>query len=266
MRRLSEIWIYPVKSLPGFRVPMSKVMQKGLLYDRRWMLIDEQGRFITQREHPELALFQLSVEGMEVVLKHKNRSAPSIRFHLVAEKGKPLTATVWDDAVEVWEPSAEHSKWFSECLGMPCRLVFFPESNHRETDPDYASGELVSLADGFPFLIIGQKSLDDLNTRLAKKIDIRRFRPNFVFEGGEPYEEDNWRGFSIGKNKFAGVKRCARCTLTTVDPDTGIKGSEPLATLSKYRKSGNKIYFGQNVTAVNYEEIKEGDEITFNGV
>jgi uncharacterized protein len=263
MRTLSEIWIYPVKSLPGIRVSQAKVMRKGLQYDRRWMLIDEQGRFITQREHPEMALFQLSLEGMEVAVKHKNRSSPSIRFHLVAEKGKPVSATVWDDEVEVWEPSTEHSKWFSECLGMPCRLVFFPESNQRETDPDYASGELVSLADGFPFLIIGQKSLDDLNTRLAKKIDIRRFRPNFVFEGGEPYEEDNWRRFSIGKNQFEAVKPCARCTLTTVDPDTGMKGSEPLATLSRYRKSENKIYFGQNAIAVSYEEIKVRDEIIF---
>jgi uncharacterized protein YcbX len=262
VRTLSNIWIYPVKSLPGIRVMRAQVMQKGLQYDRRWMLIDEHGRFITQREHPQLALFQLSMQEDELEIKHKTSSSLAIRFKVIAENGVVASAAIWDDPVEVIEPSTAHSSWFSDCLGMPCRLVFFPEANFRQADPDYARGEPVSLADAFPFLIIGQKSLDDLNTRLPEPVTIRRFRPNFIFVGGEAYEEDQWKEFAIGKNKFRAVKRCSRCTLTTVDPETGIKGVEPLATLAKCRKEGNKIFFGQNAIAINYETIQEGDEIT----
>lgn len=259
---LSEIWIYPVKSLAGIRLQHAKVKQKGLLYDRRWMLVDETGRFLTQREHPEMSRFQLTIEREQLVVINQ-LSSESIVIELESTKpGESLPVQIWDDNVHAIEVSVAHSRWFSHQLKINCKLVFFPEANRREVDPEYAKkNEQVSLADGYPFLIIGQASLDALNQRLKSPVPMNRFRPNFVFTGGLPYEEDGWKKFTIGNNRFIGVKPCGRCVLTTVDQETGKKGSEPLATLATYRKQGNKINFGQNMLAIDYDEIQEGDEI-----
>jgi len=260
-KQLSEIWIYPVKSLAGIRLQQAAVLEKGLEHDRRFMLIDADNRFITQREHPELALFDTAISNGLLHIRHRVHQQ-AICFELLPTQNKMVTATIWSDTVTVSEIDAQVSRWFSELLNMSCRLVFFAEDNLRPVDKNYAlASEQVSLADGYPFLIIGQASLDDLNTRLIEPVGINRFRPNFVFTGGEPYEEDNWKNFSIGTSSFSGVKNCSRCVLTTVDPATGIKGVEPLQTLSSYRKKNGKIYFGQNVVAVNPEIVNVGDSI-----
>ena len=143
-----------------------------------------------------------------------------------------------------------------------CRLVYFPEVNQRPVDEKYRiENDQVSLADGYPYLIIGQSSLDDLNSKLTNPLPMNRFRPNFVFTGGKPFEEDNWRNFAIGKSRFAGVKPCGRCVLTTVNQETTERGTEPLATLATYRRTNNKIYFGQNLLALTCHDIYEGDTI-----
>jgi uncharacterized protein YcbX len=258
--RLREIWIYPIKSLGGIRMHHARVMPKGLQYDRRWMLIDEEGNFITQRVHSRMALFKLSYSTERFTI---NFGGDFIHLPFDA----PVTpvsiqATIWDDVVEVFEVAGEYSQWFSQRLGMNCRLVYFPESNQLLVDVKYRlNNDHVSLADGYPFLIIGQSSLDDLNSRLKDIVPMNRFRPNFVFTGGTPFEEDQWRIFNIGKNRFAGVKPCGRCGLTTVDQETAVKGIEPLATLSTFRKLNNKINFGQNLIALDCYDIDEGDEI-----
>ncbi|HNV27879.1 MAG TPA: MOSC domain-containing protein [Cyclobacteriaceae bacterium] len=259
---LSEIWIYPIKSLAGIRLQRSNVKQKGLVYDRRWMLVDEDGRFLTQREHPEMSQFQLTMDTEELTILNRV-SSQLIVLDLKDEKvGESLSTIVWDDEVEAIEVGHIYSQWFSDQLQIKCKLVFFPETHKRDIDPDYATmNEQVSLADGYPFLIIGQASLDDLNKRLKEPIPMNRFRPNFVFTGGEPFEEDRWKNFIIGSNRFIAVKPCSRCVLTTVDQRTGVKGTEPLATLATYRKYGSKINFGQNLLAIDYDEIQEGDEI-----
>jgi hypothetical protein len=257
---LTQIWIYPVKSLGGIRLKEAKVLPKGLQHDRRWMLISNDNRFMSQREQPILSLFKqkLVADGIEISF---NGTAIKIDFEKVVN-GRSFRATVWDDAVEVKEVSKAHSQWFSDLLKTSCKLVVFPEGNSRPVDTDYAkNAEQVSLADGFPFLIIGEASLEDLNSRLKEPVPMNRFRPNFVFSGGEPYEEEQWTTFTIGKSKFVGTKPCARCVLTTINQDTAEKGTEPLVTLSKYRRQGNKVLFGQNVLAINHYEIKEGDKI-----
>lgn len=262
---LSEIWIYPIKSLAGVRQAKAKVKQKGLEFDRRWMLVDEQGRFLTQREHPEMSLFHMTLTHETLtVISHTTQD--QVRLDLIGpEEGEFQPVVIWDDQVEAIEPDPRLSDWFSEHLKLRCRLVFFPESNRRDVDPDYANNrEQVSLADGYPFLIIGQPSLDDLNNRLTSPISMRRFRPNFVFTGGTPYEEDTWKNIRIGGSEFLGVKPCGRCVLTTVNPETGVKEKEPLATLSTYRKKGSKILFGQNLVGVVLNEVYEGDEIEIN--
>ncbi len=258
-RTLTEIWIYPVKSLGGIRLKQSQVMPKGLKFDRRWMLIDEQNRFMTQREIHKMALFKQSLEGDTIRITFEGHSI-SLTDDSISDA--PIESMIWEDGVVVNEVSKHHSEWFSDMMKIKCRLVSFPERNTRFVDETYATNqEQVSLADAFPFLIIGEASLADLNARLAEPVPMNRFRPNFVFSGDLPFEEDSWRNFSIGKNRFAVVKPCARCVLTTENQDTGEKGIEPLATLSKYRRDGNKVLFGQNVLAIDHDEVKEGDEI-----
>ena len=258
--RLKEIWIYPVKSLGGIRVRSSRVFEKGLMHDRRWMLVDSAGNFMTQRTHPGMALFKLSFGQDRITIRHYEHSI-TLSFN-PETKGVPIETKVFDNPVTVFEVSGVYNDWFSERMELTCKLVYFPEENSRPVDPDYAiNNAQVSLADAYPFLIIGEASLDDLNKRLKHPLPMNRFRPNLVFSGGDAFEEDSWRNFIIGKNRFVGVKPCGRCAITTVNQDTAETGSEPLATLATYRKRNGKVYFGQNVIAIDHKEIHEGDEI-----
>lgn len=247
----------------GIRMRSARVMEKGLQFDRRWMLVDENNTFMTQRSFPKLALIRLQHAHVpEKGFTVSNREN-SIFLPLTASGSTIIISKVWDDEVSTREVSADHSRWFSEQLGVPCTLVAFDEENSRPVDKRYATNnENVSLADAYPLLIIGRASLDDLNGRLKTPIPINRFRPNLIFTGGEAYEEDGWNKFAVGKNRFAGVKPCSRCITTTINQETGEKGLEPLATLSGYRKKENKVYFGQNVLAIDKNEIHEGDKIT----
>ncbi|MBL7740506.1 MAG: MOSC domain-containing protein [Chitinophagaceae bacterium] len=256
--KISEIWIYPVKSLGGIRMSYSRVFPKGLEYDRRWMLIEDTGKFMTQRMYPEMSLFKAKYHSGSFSIHYNNESI-QLPFTSIDSS---LTAQIWNDEVTVHEVSREHSVWFSERLKQECKLVSFPENNPRPVDRNYAvNNDQVSLADAYPLLIIGQSSLDDLNQRLTVPVPMNRFRPNIVFTDGEPYIEDGWKYFRAGKNRFAAVKPCSRCVLTTIDQESGAKGYEPLSTLSVYRMKDNKVYFGQNVIPLNYHEITEGDEI-----
>ncbi|MBT1702078.1 MOSC domain-containing protein [Chryseosolibacter indicus] len=267
---LSEIWIYPIKSLGGIKLNSAKVLEKGLALDRRWMLVDEYGTFLTQRVYSTMAFFKLSLDHDRITITYKNphqsTESPSLIIDTNAPAlGEVLKAKIWDDDIEVVEVDTKISEWFSSLLNFKCKLVNFPENKPRAVDARYkVNEENVSLADAYPFLIIGQASLDYLNDKLAEPLPMNRFRPNFVFDGGEPYEEDNWRHFSIGKNRFVAVKPCARCVLTTVNQDTAVKGPEPLATLAKYRKRDNKIYFGQNLVALDQGIVNVGDTIILN--
>jgi uncharacterized protein YcbX len=257
---LTEIWVYPIKSLGGVSVPSWQVQPKGLAYDRRWMLTDTAGRFLTQRVYPAMALFRLRIGTTGLVVTYKGESL-SVPFGLA--EGPDENVVIWDDTVVAREVSAAHSAWFSERLGMDCKLMFFPEENARPVDPRYkVNDEHVGLADAYPLLIIGQSSLDDLNTRLADPVPMDRFRPNLVFSGGDPFEEDTWREFTVGTNRFVGVKPCARCVLTTVNQETAERGAEPLRTLATYRKRDNKILFGQNLVSLDAQEISTGMPVT----
>ncbi len=260
---LSEIWIYPIKSLSGIPLTQGIVKRKGLQFDRRWMLIDDQGVAMTQRVHPRMALLQPEINGDTLRVYHKQKDEMPIGFPVATPAHEPFTARIWNDDVRVIEVDAGVSQWFSAQLGMRCRLVAFPESNPRPVDPAYATGseDQVGLADAYPFLMIGQASLDDLNRRLDQPVPMNRFRPNFVFTGADPFAEDHWKRLRIGGVSFAAVKQCDRCVLTTVDQDTAVKGAEPLRTLSAYRKAGNKVFFGQNLIAFEEGIVSVGDSI-----
>lgn len=261
--RLSEIWIYPIKSLGGIRLEQSRVFEKGLEFDRRWMLVNENGGFMTQREFPAMSLLKVGIENNELRVVDSQRStAHSISLSpILPENETPVT--IWNDSVLAIEISCETSQWFSDTLQTKCKLVYFPEGNARLVDPAYrVNNEHVSLADGYPFLIIGQSSLNYLNAKLAEAIPMNRFRPNFVFTGGDPNEEDTWKNFTIGDNRFVGVKPCSRCAIPTINQDTAEKGIEPTRTLATYRKKENKIFFGQNLLATDHQQVREGDLIT----
>ena len=172
--------------------------------------------------------------------------------------------TVWEDSIQAHEVDPVVSDWFTLLLGFPVRLVYMPEDSCRKVNSDYAitAEDINSFSDGFPFLLIGQSSLDDLNSRLTAALPMNRFRPNFVFSGGEAYEEEGWQEFKIGGLTFFGVKPCERCVITTIDQEIGIKsGNDPLLTLSKYRKVGNKVLFGQNLIAPKEGGVRVGDEV-----
>lgn len=263
---LSEIWVYPVKSLGGISMQEATVTDRGLELDRRWLLVDDDGRFLSQREHPQLALFMPEVIDDNLKISHREfLESIYLKLHPVFSSGNnKVKVTVWDDTIDAFEVSMEASDWFTKLLGFPARLVYMPEESKRKIDPDYAiSGqEITSFSDAYPFLIIGQSSLDDLNTRLPVKVSINRFRPNFVFANGEAFEEDFWRDFRIGNLSFVGVKPCDRCVMTTVDQEKGIvAGKDPLKTLAQYRNFGNKVLFGQNVIGLGLGTVSVGDEI-----
>jgi uncharacterized protein len=262
---LTEIWIYPIKSLGGIRLDRATVREKGLSSDRRWMLIDHAGVALTQRTHPTMALFKVTIDGEQLSITYtkdqKTVSSTEIRMS-GTPPGKRITARIWDDDVQVQEVDPTISAWFSRHLRSTCKLVAFPEASPRPVDPRYSvHNEHVSLADAYPFLIIGQGSLNDLNKRLQEPVPMNRFRPNFVFTGGEAFIEDMWRDISIGNIRFVAVKKSDRCVLTTVNQDTAEKGQEPLRTLSAYRKVENKVYFGQNLIALDEGEVAVGDPV-----
>ena len=263
--RLSEIWIYPVKSLGGITLPKAKVRGKGLEYDRRWMLIDSEGVAMTQRAYNQMALFRVSVHNgrLQIAKMHKGSIAGTVTFDPeTPPEGSTIRAQVWDDEVEVAEVRRDLSEWFSDHLAVACKLVTFPEDNPRQVDARYSvNGEHLALADAYPFLIIGQSSLDELNSRLKEPVPMNRFRPNFVFTGGLPFQEDDWKNLNIGNLRFSAVKKCDRCILTTIDQETGQKGIEPLRTLSNYRKIGNKVFFGQNLVGLEEGIVSVGDPI-----
>ena len=265
MLKLSEIYIYPVKSLGGIRLDFANITTRGLENDRRFMLVDENGRFLSQREHPQLAIFQTEIEGKFLKITHK-KTKQNLTINL-SPPSQPslLSVTIWDDNTTAVESSSEASAWFTKILEIPVRLVYMPEESQRKTDTQYSltGEEITSFSDGYPILIIGQSSLDDLNDRLENPVNINRFRPNFVFTNGEPFEEDNWHEFTVGNIRFFGVKPCARCIMTTIDQEPGEKKDrEPLLTLNKYRKAGNKILFGQNVLISQLGTVSVGEDVT----
>lgn len=262
MIQLSGINIYPIKSLGGIQLQKAKIGKKGLFLDRRWMLVDPSGKFITQRNHPKMTLIGLkwlADQNQLEIYDRKNQKAPIILNISPPSNQATISVQIWEDQCEALLVGSVYDQWFSELLAFPCRLVYMPDATKRRVSPKYAAPtDEVSFADGFPYLISNEASLANLNERLDLPITMDRFRPNLIFAGQQAWEEDQWKGFSIGAVAFRSLKPCARCTLLTVDPETGEKGVEPLRTLSTFRKINNKIYFGMNAC---WDHSKNGDQI-----
>ena len=261
---ISDLFIYPIKSLGGIRLESSKVDERGLVYDRRWVLIDEQNRFLTQRELPELVFFSTKIVGQELIVFDKRNPEDILSLEMFPQVGEKVDVQIWDDVCESMVLDDEINLWFSSKLGRHTRLAYMPSKTKRLVDMDYAhEGELTGFSDGYPILIIGEASLADLNKRLELPVGMDRFRPNIVFTGGTPFEEDTMHNIEINGVKMQGVKLCARCVMTTTDQETAMRTKEPLHTLATFRKKNNKIYFGQNLLAKSPGTIYVGDSILY---
>jgi uncharacterized protein len=258
--RLSSLHVYPIKSCGGIAVEEWDVDERGLRHDRRWMLVDGTGRFMSQRRHPRMALISIRVEADRLAVNAPGM--PSLEVPLLLSDREPMLTSVWGDLVETLPVGDKADRWFSEFLGVRCRLVHLPDESVRPVDPDYSEqGDRVGLADGFPFLLISEASLANLNARLEHALPMNRFRPNLVVAGCEPFAEDGWRRVRIGHITFRVAKPCARCAITTVDQGTAARGKEPLRTLATFRKHGTKVLFGQNLIHEAAGMLRAGDPV-----
>jgi len=260
--KLASIHIYPVKSTRAIDLPASEVLPRGLPGDRRWMLVDEQDRFVTARQHPRLAMVETAFDGD--VLRVRAPEMPELTLPLQPTSPRRRRVRIWNDTVEAVLTTPVADAWFSQWLNKTVQLVQMTDDIHRQVALDYGQpGDEVSFADGFPLLLIGEGSLADLNSRLASPVPMHRFRPNVVVTGAEPYAEDTWVRLRIGEVEFEGVKNSSRCVFTTIDPDTGSKSpdGEPLRTLQSYRLGEGGIYFGQNLIPRSGGTIRVGDVV-----
>jgi len=245
MISLSELSIYPVKSCGEISLEQAKLSPFGLEFDRRWMLIDEQGIMLTQRKHARMCLIHSRLSNGQLTV-----NAPGMASLSIQTTDKKINATVWKDSCSAFDCGEDASNWFSTFLNTPARLVYFPDDELRQVDLDYAKpGDITAFSDGFPYLLISQASLDDLNSRLQTPVEMTRFRPNLVVTGSEAFAEDQWKRIRIGDIEFSLVKPCSRCTIPSINPATAEKTAEPVKTLASYRLRENKIFFGQNIIA-----------------
>jgi len=262
MALLNSISIYPIKSLAGISVNHWEINQNGLLYDRQWMLVDQDNQFLSQRRLTRMALIKTQLTDNTLQLTAE--TMPNISLKLSPpENPQSILVNIWKDQCLAQSVSNEIDEWFSEFLQTPCRLVYQPNQSIRAVDPKFAQAtDQVSFSDGYPFLIISAASLDSLNQAMALDLEMARFRPNLVISDCEAYAEDYWREITIGNIGFRLPKPCSRCKVPTIDPNTTETTKEPLRTLNKLRKHNNKVYFGQNAIHNQQGIISVGDVLS----
>jgi len=245
--------------MKGISVEKAEVTPRGFRHDRAWMLVNNDGRFVSQREIPALAMIDVRLNEDDIQVNFKGET---ISIGLTTRSEKSITTTVWKDQFTSMEVNEHVSDWFSQMLDSNLKLVTYSDNNFRIKKPSTLNEEIeVSYADGYPYLIIGEASLEDLNYRIGSPIDINRFRPNIVIHTGTAFEEDSWGKVSIGSSNLQVVKPCARCVMTTINQETTERGKEPLYTLSKYRQVGKDILFGVNAILRNGNVIRVGDSV-----
>ena len=249
---LTGIYRYPVKSCRREEMRHAEVEPWGLLGDRRWMLVDDDGWRVTAREHPRLVLVSALVDGTGLHLRTPGRDELTIK----APDGEELASVrLSRSRLDAALAAPEAHAWFSELLGLPVRLVYLDDPTRREINPDFsASTDRVSFADGYPLHLATEDSLTALNDWIAEgpradegPLPMTRFRPNVVVRGAAPWAEDGWRRLRIGDVTFRAVKGCDRCVLTMIDPETATKSKEPIATLARFRRWGGETWFGMNL-------------------
>lgn len=259
---LSEIHRYPVKSTAAESLDCAEVEPRGLRGDRRWMVVDEHGRFVTGRELGALTQIRARIDGDTLRLHTPHGDGLQTQADTTAAR---VPVTVWKSRVDALPAQPQADAWLSGLLGRPLRLVYMDDAAHRAVDPDYAApGDTVSFADGYPLLLVTQGSLDALNGRLSWPVSMQQFRPNLVVSETLPHAEDDWRRIRVGAIEFDVVKPCVRCVFTTVAPDSGRRdpSGEPLRSLIGYRRTIDGVTFGQNLIPRGVGTIQVGDPVT----
>lgn len=259
--KISELYIHPIKSASAVAVQTVQLNALGPQFDRRWMVVDANDKFMTQRTTPSMCHIQASVQQGTLTLSTNNgtQNTPTLD---VTERQETRSVQVWADHVQATDCGDAAAKWLSDFLGKPCRLVEINDDTNRQVDPEFATkGETVSFADGFPTLIASQASLDEFNSHLDKAVDMRRFRPNIVIEGTTPYAEDSWKRIRINKIEFDLVRPCSRCIMPSINPDTAAKELHINDVLLKTRKRGRQTFFGQNALHNGTGTLNVGDRI-----
>ncbi len=276
--RVLSLHLYPVKSCRGLSLTRARVGRRGLDLDRRWMVVDEAGTFLTQRDLPRLALVDVQLEGEGLMLSapgHGAMAVPATPDLATLRRGRngqpgPVKVRVWKSEVEAVDCGDAAAHWLGSWLGRPARLVAMPDDAERGVDPTFSRpGDIVGFADGFPVLLTTRASLDDLSARLgdAGPVPMDRFRPNVVVDGEGAWDEDAWRRVLVGPIPLRVSKPCGRCTVITIDQHTGHKtGVEPLRTLSTFRQqtgaAGSSVVFGQNLIPDAEGWLTVGDEVS----
>lgn len=261
MITITQLYFYPVKSCAAIKLTSAEIGSRGIKNDRDWMVVDKANRFVSQRECRQMALIKPHLLD-DNLLTLAAPEMPDIKVPSIAN-GLKLEVTVWDDTCTAIDQGDEVAHWLSEFLKSPCRLVRMHPDFTRKVDARYAQrlNDEVGFADGYPLLLISEASLEDLNTRLSQPVPMSRFRPNIVVTGCQPYAEDDWKTIAIGEIDFDFVKPCARCVITCTDQLNAQVGTEPLKTLSGYRRKDNKVLFGQNVIHRQPGTISVGDSV-----
>ena len=261
MPKVASLHVHPVKSLRGISVREARLERRGLRHDRRWMIVDAGGRYVTQREHPRLALVDVAIEAetRRLVVRAPGESALIVPFDA---GGARREVEIWKDRVAAVSVSEEASAYFTRDLGAPMDLVLMPDDVERAVSSRHGrAGDVVGFADAFPLLLVSTSSLDDLCARMGARMAVERFRANIVVEGAPAFAEDGWKTVRIGGVGFRVAKPCERCAIPTVDIETGAAGKEPLATLATFRRSGAKVTFGQNLAHDGVGVLRVGDEV-----
>lgn len=265
--RVTDLFVYPIKSLGGCRLESSAIGDLGVAGDRRWMLVDDDGVFLTQRVHPRMALAHVTPSGDGCSV-----TAPGQRALDIVPPPRDAArrrVRIWDDVVDGTTYSAAIDAWFSTFIGAPVHLVYMADDVRRRVDPaNAAPDDRAPFSDAYPLLVVSRESLADLNARLAEHgvptVGIERFRPNVVVaETAGAFAEDAWKDVTIGAVRLRVAKPCGRCVLTTVDPATGVASprGEPLRTLASYRTRDGKVLFAQNVLVRSTGRIAVGDAV-----
>lgn len=252
---VASLHLYPVKSLRGISVAEVEIDELGLVGDRRFMVVNAEGVGLTQRSHARMALIGTALTATELILSDEVHGTVEVARH--PEPGAPLRSTTIfsTGGLQAEDCGETVADWLSRVLEEPCRLVRVGPAFQRPLKPSKAKpGDAIAFADAYPFMVVSEASLAELNDRLAARgsepLPMNRFRPTLVISGAQPFEEDTWAAVMIGAIRLRAGGPCARCLVTTTDQLTGIRGHEPLRTLATYRRDAQettKINFGQNL-------------------
>ncbi|MBT8462240.1 MAG: MOSC domain-containing protein [Gemmatimonadetes bacterium] len=258
--KVTGLFVYPLKSARALSLQEAHLDEFGIRGDRRWCLVDDDGRVITQRESPVLATLDVvpSADGLELRAVRR----PALRVRTPGPDQPVCPAQVRADHTEGRLAGAGADAWLSDLLGRSCHLLHMPPSTRRQVSLTHGRpGDRVSFADGYPLLLTNEASLAALNERLPRAVPMDRFRPNLVIDGVEPFAEDGWSRIRAGGTEFRVVKPCARCVVTTTDQQTGDREKEPLRTLATFRNVGGKVLFGENLIHEGTGPIRLGDGV-----